>query len=434
MNKIYRLILVLAIIILPCHTKAQLNNDTLSMQSAVKRALETYPTVQQAEEMVKAAQLQTKMVKAAYLPTLAGKASYLFMDPISKLDMNHQTIHIQSNHNASIGVSLNQLIWDFGKTRSSVEAAKMKEEVAQLQQRQVMQSLILQTISSYYMTAYARQSISVKESQMMDYGKLLAQTEVMRASGSSTNFDYLNTSSEFNAVKTEIIALQTVKEKQYVTLSLLIDTLVNDQTQLPLSFMRIKEKRTMDELINFALTHRIEMQMVYKNHSIAIKELQATERSYNPALSAGASAGFKNGYEPDLGDLRFNYTVGATLNIPIYEGGRRSKNRALGKVEIEKAVTAIESAKKEIISQVADSYLSLVSAEARIEQLKIQQNVSKQAYQQAQINYGAGAITNLELLTSSTNATNSTLLLLQEEINYQIAYYQLLLNIGEILN
>lgn len=434
MNKIYKLVVVLTLIISSNHAYAQLNNDTLSMQSAVRRALDTYPTIQQAEEMVKAAQLQTKLVKAAYLPSLGGSASYLFMDPISKLDMNNQTIHIQSNHNASIGVSLNQLIWDFGKTRSSVEAAKMKEEVAQLQQRQVMQSLILQTISSYYMTAYARQSISVKERQMMDYGKLLAQTEVMRESGSSTNFDYLNTSSEFNAVKTEIIALQTVKEKQYVTLSLLIDTLVNDHTQLPLNFMRIKEKRTMDELINFALTHRIEMQMVYKNHEIAIKELQATDRSYNPALSAAASAGFKNGYEPSLGDLRFNYTVGATLNIPIYEGGRRSKNRALGKVEIEKAITAIESAKKEIISQVADSYLSLVSAEARIEQLKIQQNVSQQAYQQAKTNYGVGAITNLELLTSSTNATNSTLLLLQEEINYQIAYYQLLLNIGEILN
>ena len=95
-------------------------------------------------------------------------------------------------------------------------------------------------------------------------------------------------------------------------------------------------------------------------------------------------------------------------------------------------MTAIELAKKERTSQVANSYLSLISAKARIDQLNIQKEVSEQAYKQACINYSSGAITNLELLTSNTNAINSALLLLQEEINYQIAYYQLLLDIGDI--
>ena len=161
--------------------------------------------------------------------------------------------------------------------------------------------------------------------------------------------------------------------------------------------------------------------------------MQADTRAYNTKQSVAASAGFKNGYEPSLGEMRFNYSAGATLNIPIYESGRRKKEKNLNKVEIEKALTAIDLAKKEITSQVADSYLSLVSAKARIDQLIIQKNVSEQAYQQAVINYNAGAITNLELLTSNTNAINSSLLLLQEEINYQIAYYQLLIDIGEII-
>ena len=412
---------------------AQQRSDTLNLKSAMSRALATYPTIQQAQEAVKTAQLQSKLTESAYLPTLSGVASYLYMNPISKLTMGEQTIHIQSNHNATFGLSLNQLIWDFGKTRSSMEAARMQEEIALLQQKQVMQDLRLQTISSFYITAYARQSIDIKERQLIDYEKLLMQTELKRNSGSATNFDYLNTNAEYNAVKTAIIALKTAKEKQYVTLSLLADTIINDETLLPLYFPRIQETRTLNELIDYALINRIEMQLVAKNHAIAIRELQVTDRSYNPVLSAGASAGFKNGYEPSLGELRFNYSVGATLHIPIYESGRRKKEKAIGKVEIERALTAIESARKEITSQVADSYLSLVSAWARIDQLTIQQNVSQQAFEQAKVNYMAGAITNLELLTSGTNAINSSLLLLQEQINYQISYYQLLINIGEII-
>ena len=431
MQKIYIIFMIVLLSLMTKNSYAQ--QDTLRLSEAIRMTLQTYPTVQQAQEAVKAAQLQTKLTEATYLPSLSGVASYMFLNPISKLTLNEQTIHIQSNHNANLGISLNQLIWDFGKTKSNVEMARMREDVAMLQQSQTMQNLTLQTISTYYMTAYARQSIEIKQRQLMDYERLVQQIEIKKSSGSATNFDYLNTNAEFNAVKTAIIALNTAKEKQYVSLSLLTDSTINDETLLPLHFPRVNEHRTLNELIDFAILHRIEMQLVAKNHSIAIQQMHADERAYNPKLSVAASAGFKNGYEPSLGEMRFNYSAGATLNIPIYESGRRKKEKNLNKVEIEKALTAIDLAKKEITSQVADSYLSLVSAKARIDQLIIQKNVSEQAYQQAVINYNAGAITNLELLTSNTNAINSSLLLLQEEINYQIAYYQLLIDIGEII-
>ena len=424
-------IITLCMLTIAMIANGQQKADSLSLQTVVNRALTTYPTVQQAEEAVQTAQINKKMTESSYLPTLEGVASYTFIDPISSLDMNGKTVHINSKNNGSFGLSLNQLIYDFGKTRSRIEAARINEQLTLLQKEQVMQELTIQAIQSYYMTAYARQSITVKEKQLEDYGRLVKQTEVRKNAGSATSFDYLNTSSEYNAVKTALIALNTAKEKQYVSLSVLIDTLVDDNTLLPLSFHRIEEKRTLNELIEYALDHRIEMQIMQKEHSLAIEQKRAADRGYNPSLSAGASAGFKNGYEPNIDKIRFNYSLGATLHVPIYEGGKRSKQKALGDIEIQKALTSIDLAKKEITSQVADSYLSLVSAWARIDQLKIQQEVAQKAYEQANVNYSSGAITNLELLTSSTNATNSALLLLQEQINYQISYYQLLINIGD---
>lgn len=432
MRRNINILIGLLIMISSSHiANGQSTTDSLTMQTVIHRALNSYPTVQQAEEAVKTAQINKKMTESSYLPTISGVASYTFIDPISKLDMNNQTIHIDSKNNSNFGLSLNQLIYDFGKTRSKVEAARISEQLAMLQKEQVMQKLTLQAIESYYTTAYARQSIMVKEKQLEDYARLVKQTEINKDAGAATNFDYLNTSSEYNAVKTALIALNTAKEKQYVTLSLLIDTIINDKTLIPLTFNRIKEDRTLDQLIDFALENRIEMQIMLKEYDLAIEQRKASDRTYNPSLSAGASAGFKNGYEPNINSIRFNYSFGATLHVPIYEGGRRSKQRALGDLEIQKALTSIDLAKKEITTQVADSYLSLVSAWARINQLKVQQDVAHKAYEQAKVNYASGAITNLELLTSSTNATNSSLLLLQEQINYQISYYQLLINIGE---
>ena len=57
--------------------------------------------------------------------------------------------------------------------------------------------------------------------------------------------------------------------------------------------------------------------------------------------------------------------------------------------------------------------------------------VADKAYEQAMVNYEYGAITNLELLTASTNAVNSELFLMQEEINYRVSYFKLMNDIGE---
>ena len=150
-------------------------------------------------------------------------------------------------------------------------------------------------------------------------------------------------------------------------------------------------------------------------------------------LSLGEDLGAKKVYEPSLGDLRFNYSAGATLKIPIYESNKRFHQRTLGKIGVNKAATAIDIVKKEITAQVADCYLSLVSSFAKSQQLEVQLNVALKAYEQAKINYEAGSITNLELLTSSNNAVNSELYLLQEKINYKINYYKLMIAIGVLI-
>ncbi len=409
---------------------AQEYASSLTLREAVDRSVATYPTIKKAIDDIDIAEINKKIQQDVYLPSIAGSASYLWLDPISKLTMNGRTISIQSHNNASFGVSISQLIWDFGKSAPKIEAAKIKRELAILEKNQLIQNLSLQTIESYLMTAYAKYSINVKERQLSDYAVLLKMTEIRRNTGSATNFDYLNTNSGYNAIKTELITLNTVKEKQYVSLSLLTDTLINDNTNLSLSFDNPKENQNLDELITYAMDNRIEMNIIRKQYDLAVEERKAGDRILNPTLSVSASAGAKNGYEPSIEDIRFNYSAGATLNIPIYEGSKRARQRSLGKLDVNKALNAIDIAKKEITSQVADSYLSLISSFAKIEQLKIQKEVSDKAYEQAKVNYESGAITNLELLTASTNAVNSELYLIQEQISHRISYFKLMIDIG----
>ena len=299
--------------------------EFLTVKEVIDKTLSTYPTIRQAEEAIRGAHVQLKLAESSYLPSIGGTASYTFLDPISKLTMGEKTVHIQSKNNLSFGVSLSQLIWDFGRTQAHVEVGRLQQQLAELQKNKTQQDLALQAIRSYYMTLYARKSIDMKERQLEDFKQMLQQTEVRRNTGSATNFDYLNTHAGLKAVETELIALRTAKERQYVSLSLLTDTVVNDHTGLNQTLPSVTETRTLDELIAFACDHRFEMRIMHQEYRLAVEQRRANFREYNPTLSAGASVGFKSGYEPSLEDIRFNYSLGATLHVPIYESGRRDR-------------------------------------------------------------------------------------------------------------
>ncbi|MGL4292950.1 MAG: TolC family protein [Bacteroidales bacterium] len=409
---------------------AQTPADTLTLKAVIDRIIHTYPSVMQANEAIETAKINYAMSKEIYLPNIAGKASYSYIDPISSLDMNGKTIHIQSHNNTSIGLSLNQLIWDFGKSRPGIETNQIQYELAELQKDQLFQSLTLQGIQAYYMTAFARHSILIKEEQLRNFAEMLQQTLLRKESGSATNYDYLNTNAGLQAVKAELISLAAAKEKRYMALGILSDTLITDQTSLSLKFIRKQENRNLDELIEYALTNRMEMQIIQKEIEIAHLQEKTASRSFNPNLSAGVSGGFGNGYEPNIKKLRANISAGATLEVPIYEGNKRKQERALAKAGINKAEATLLLTEKQIRQQVSDSYYSLLASDATIQQLNVRVELTRAAYEQAKVNYNTGSITNLELLTSATNCSNARLSLLQEEISYQLIWYQLLVNIG----
>lgn len=413
--------------------KAQTTSDTLSLSSVISRILQTYPSMAEAEEAIKTASIQAKMAKDVYLPTIAGKASYSYIDPISSMQLGDKMIHIQSHHNTAIGISISQLIWDFGKSRPNIESTQLQKELAVLQKQQLMQSLALQGVQTYYMTAFSRHSILIKEQQLRNFMEMLEQTRIRKESGSATKLDYMNTNAGLQAVKSELIALDADKEKNYISLGTLADTLITDATPLSLNLNRNHEARTLDELIQYALTNRLEMRMMEKEIKVAQLQEKTAARAFNPTLSAGASGGFNNGYEPNIDKLRANLSAGATLQVPIYEGGKRKQERALASAAIRKAIATRDLTAKQITQQIADGYYTLMASAASIDQLKVQVEVSDEAFKQARINYSAGSATNLDLLTSETNATNARLMLLQEEINYQLAWYQLLVNLGIVI-
>lgn len=404
--------------------------DTLTLHETISRVIQTYPTVKQADEAVKSAGYQVKMARAALLPVLNASASYMRVEPVATVHFENLDLSFDPNNNYNAGVSLTQLLYDFGKNRPKIEAAKQKEELARIQQIELYQNLALNTVQMYYLNCFTREAIRIKRQQLSDYDEMLRQTKVRATSGSATSFDLLNTQVSQSGVKTQLTELTSTLNIQQRQLSILADTVISETILLSTSLEVQPTPSGLDNLLASAYANRPEMQMAEKQIAIARLEESAARRAYNPSLDLSAAAGGKNGYPVHIDRMKLNYHAGVTLSIPLYEGGKRKQTVSLAKSSSNSAIYQKELIEKQVQQQVADTYYTLQSDYSKMLQLQQQVNLARQAYQQAKVNYAAGTVTNLELLTSSTNLADSELQLLQSRINYQIDTCKLQVSIG----
>lgn len=404
--------------------------DTLTLDATIQRVMTTYPTVKQAEEAVKSAGYNIKMARAALLPILNASASYTRIEPVATVHFDEMDLSFSPKNNYDAGISLSQLIYDFGKNRPKIEAAKEKETLSRLQQTELFQSLALNTIQLYYMNCFTRQAILIKHQELKDYEEMLRQAEIRVKSGSATSFDLLNTQVSQASIHTQLTELSSNLHTLQTQLSVLADTLVTET--MPLNeYFEIKSNLTsLDNLLTIAYTSRPELQIADKQLAIAKLEESAARRAYNPSLDLAASAGAKNGYPIHIDRMKLNYEAGVTLSIPLYEGGRRKQSTSLAHSAYNSALYQKDLVERQVRQQVSENYYTLQSNYDQIKQLTEQVTLAEKAYAQAKVNYKAGSITNLELLTSSTNFSSSKLQLLQARINYLINYFKLQVSTG----
>lgn len=409
------------------------NSSVFTLDEALNRVITLYPSVKQAEEAIYSADANVKMTRAVLFPMIAGSASYTFNSPQMKLDFMGNSFDMNPKNNYSAGISVNQLLYDFGKNKPAIEASRIQREIAGINTVQIKQNLSLSVIQLYYMLGFTRNAIAIKEREKQNYEEMLRQTIVRQNTGAATKFDVLNTRVSLTNVKTQLIELAASNLTQLKNLSILTDTLLSDNIGLTPLQQVDPLVIPLSDLLNQAFTLRPEMQIAQNEVKVAELQERSAARAYNPSLNFQAQAGGKNGYPMNLDKMKFNYQVGASLSVPIYEGGRRSYAKQLARTKVRTAVEQMALIRKQIDREVSQNYYNLQSGFAKIENLQMQVEMAREAYRQADANYKAGSITNLEYLTSATNLSDAELMLEQARINYYIALYQLQVSTGQII-
>jgi outer membrane protein len=416
------------------NTNSTATGDSLNLSAIINEAVNNYPSVNKAKVEIEAADARIGLAKSAYLPDVNFTSSYSRLGPAQSITIpNMGTFQLYPVDNYSANLNYSQIIYDFGKTAKSVSLELQNKDLAKLSIEQVKQRLSLALASNYYSLVFLQDAVKIKDEELATLNEHLNFVEKNVATGSATQYDILSTKVRISSIenqKTDILTSLRVLQCQlnmYLgkpeKASLLVKKELLNEQVLP----------QIDSLLEFAFANRDEMKIVRQKSAIAESKLKLVGAQNNPVFSFSASGGYKNGYLPELNNLKANFVLGVGVKIPVFDATRAKYNALQVNADRKGIGQDAELARRTIIDDVTECYANLEASVKKVAQSELQLKQATEANKLAQTSYNSGVITNLDLLDSNTSLSESKLLLLKSQIDYSLNLIKLKTVVGERL-
>ena len=405
--------------------------DSLALSLVLQNVMQSHPSIKEAEEALNTADARIGLAKSGYYPNVDVSASFVRIGPVPSIDFpSLGSFQLYPENNYSAALNYEQTLYDFGKTAKNVTLAKESKTLYNQSIDLIKQKLALLTVSTFYSLVYLQEAIRIKDEQLATLKEHLEFIEKKKATGSATQYEYLSTKVKISNTESQKLDLTTMQKIQRSVLNTLIGmpaiTSLNVKQEVTLTRPAVPE----DSLISYAFDHRIEMAMAKEKEKLAGLQYQVIKSQNNPMLDVFASGGGKNGYIPDLNTFKANYSVGLGLKVPILNGTRLKNNLLQAKSTINNSAFETEIARRNISNEVTENEAYCIAARQKISQFELQLAQAEEAFSLAKINFKSGAITNLDLLDAETSVSESRLLLLKSNIDYNVSVYKLNIAVG----
>ncbi|MGB8989374.1 MAG: TolC family protein, partial [Candidatus Sulfotelmatobacter sp.] len=268
-----------------------------------------------------------RQTRAAELPTFNGAVTAVDANEGSRIGAGSLTSSRLLEH-AGAGVTLSQLITDFGRTINLVSSAKLQEKAQNANALATTEDIILATDQAFYNALQAQALLKVAQQTVATRGSVQHQVDELTRNKLKSTLDLSFANVNFSQAK----LLQLDAENNVAsTIATLTEVLGFDkQVQYELTEEDAQPPAPppdVDVLINTALQQRPDLQALTYNQQSAEKFHRAQQAQLLPTISALGIAG-ATPVRPDcFGGCFSNYfisswygAIGVNMSVPIFNG------------------------------------------------------------------------------------------------------------------
>lgn len=408
-------------------------SDSLTLDGTVRSVLDANPAITTLDELANAATGRLAQTRTGFLPQITGTATYTRIDPVVQIPLGGESFQIAPNNNYDAHITAQYLLLDFGKSDATVKLAEAQVQTAKDNATVTRRDLAFNAAQVYYNILFMRESIRVQDAQIVSLQAHRNEMQKRVEGGVSTKFDVTTTDVRITQAQNTRIDLQNQLRNQQVQLARLLHK--PSQVDLPVKGRLTFQPQPVDlnaELAK-AYENRPEIKLARDTETSATLQQRLIERSNMPSLGVGAQVGARNGYLPNLNQIRPN-TVGVVqLSVPIYDGNKNKNQRVEAVANSRSAVARTQDTREQIRADVRQAANNLEFSQARYDNSLQQIAQATDALTRARGRYRYGVGQNLDVLDAETQLAQARLARAQAMYNYTLGQYQLKRATGEVI-
>jgi outer membrane protein TolC len=269
------------------------------------------------------------------------------------------------------------------------------------------QDLVVMAVAGAYLQVIADKARVDAARTQLDTAKALYQRSVWQLEfGKVAQLDVNRSRVEVLLNQERLTTLQHELAKQKITLARLTGLQPTDQYEISNSIPYTPAPTlNLDDAIKQARAQRADLKAAEVQVTAAERALAAARAERLPSGSVSADYG---GIGPPS-DLRRTYTVVATLNVPIWNGGRTSGDIAQAEAALAQRRAELEDTRSQVESEVRTAYLDLEAAASQVDVARQNLNVNHQTLGQTQDRYQTGVNSNVEVVQSQESVSGAEL-------------------------
>ena len=401
--------------------------QTLTLQQAEALAIQNHPQIQAATYQAAAAKAELTETKSAYYPTANGSLTGVGAETDSRVAagaLNNPIIYDRYSN----GVTVTQLLTDFGRTHELVKSSNLH---AQAEQENVVTSradVLLAVDQAYFGVLRAQAVLSVAQETVKERQLVSDQVTELEKNKIKSGLDVSFANVDLSQAQLLLVQAQNNLDASYAQLSMALG--YGEEKSFTLVESSVPPAPPLDfaELLQQAIQNRPELISMRLDANSAHSYALAERDLWFPTVAAAGVAGLTPAGADQLG-TRYA-AAGFNVNVPIFNGHLFGALRSEADAKARAQDQTLRAMQDQIVRDVRTAWLN---ANSDFKNLSITEQLlaaANQALDLAQSRYKLGLSSIIELSQAQLNQTQAQIAEASAKYDYETAISTLNYQIG----
>jgi outer membrane protein len=399
----------------------------MTLTQAEQQGLQVHPQIQASRYTAQAAREAVRETRSAYFPTAFGSVTGVESQSGSRIAAGGLNNPIIFDRFAT-GVTIGQLMTDFGRTRSLVQSSTLGAQAQDQSVERQRANVLLDVDRSYFGVLRAQAVQRVAQATVDARQLVLDQVSALAAGNLRSGLDVSFARVNLSTAQLLLAQAQNDTSRAFADLSVALGgraTATYTLTEEPLPSAPPPDSAP---LVSDALRQRPEVLAARLDAESASAFANAERDLIRPSVAAVGAFGVTPYHETGIGD---HYAaVGVNVNVPIFNGNLFSARHAEAQLRAQALGERLRDLENQVTRDVQAAWLNARTAFERLDLTSQLLDQASQALDLAQSRYNLGLSSIVELSQAQLNKTQAELAQASAKYEYQVEAAALSFAIG----